>query len=444
MAEHLRVKWLLSVFTIGLLAPFAAFVGIYLSSWGGMVIRDNLMHILLTIIVGAFSIYSAYYYLELYSSVSDHRLFFASWASITFAFGIILHGLVIFTDKLIPSQQAIFEITEHYGIFVSALLFSGVLVPARYMKSLFKYRNFVNMAIVSSLMIVLAFILYLPSISARLHGMIDYTQGASTFIFLVLALYLAFRFANNGDLVLLYFIFAFSVFSVWGIVPKFYEEWNILWWYAHLIFPTGYTAIFIGYINFKHHDLEFGEFFGSFPFYKKFATKLAVALFLAGFVPLLLMGGLMFITVEQELLSSFNLLLFRLILSIMLLFVLAAFFAFSFSGKFILPLRKLQEAADFMAAGDLRYRVKISTGDEIEELADSFNAMASRIEGSQMKLKEKVEKGTDELDQKIKELEHFNALMIGRELKMVELKQEISELKNKLGLAEGGVKTNSK
>jgi len=43
-----------------------------------------------------------------------------------------------------------------------------------------------------------------------------------------------------------------------------------------------------------------------------------------------------------------------------------------------------------------------------------------------------VEKRTEELRGKIQELERFNKLSVGRELKMVELKEEVKRLKEEL------------
>jgi PAS domain S-box-containing protein len=56
----------------------------------------------------------------------------------------------------------------------------------------------------------------------------------------------------------------------------------------------------------------------------------------------------------------------------------------------------------------------------------------SEIKALQESLEEKVRERTKELQEKIKELEKFHKLAVGRELKMIELKEEIKRLKREL------------
>jgi PAS domain S-box-containing protein len=57
----------------------------------------------------------------------------------------------------------------------------------------------------------------------------------------------------------------------------------------------------------------------------------------------------------------------------------------------------------------------------------------SELKKLQKDLEKKVEERTGQLKEKIDEMERFNRLAVGREIKMVEIKQEIENLRNQLG-----------
>ncbi|MCK4464047.1 MAG: HAMP domain-containing protein [Candidatus Omnitrophica bacterium] len=110
-----------------------------------------------------------------------------------------------------------------------------------------------------------------------------------------------------------------------------------------------------------------------------------------------------------------------------------------FAKHLSLPILKLKEAVDKIALGDLGVTVDVRGKDEIGALAESFNRMAKDLKGYRQKLQEwgetleqKVREKTKELRKKVEELEEFNKLAVGRELKMIELKKEIEDLKKRL------------
>lgn len=76
--------------------------------------------------------------------------------------------------------------------------------------------------------------------------------------------------------------------------------------------------------------------------------------------------------------------IFPLVSISLLLFFLVAFLLISLrlSKQILSPLEELKKWSDYVGLGNLNERLRIKTGDEIEELANSFNLMASSMEGA--------------------------------------------------------------
>ena len=71
--------------------------------------------------------------------------------------------------------------------------------------------------------------------------------------------------------------------------------------------------------------------------------------------------------------------------------------------RMVVPIRRLQQGAEKLGAGDLSQRLDIRTGDEIETLADRFNQMAGRIQESYENLEAKVEARTRDLNEALQQ-----------------------------------------
>jgi signal transduction histidine kinase/CheY-like chemotaxis protein/HPt (histidine-containing phosphotransfer) domain-containing protein len=65
--------------------------------------------------------------------------------------------------------------------------------------------------------------------------------------------------------------------------------------------------------------------------------------------------------------------------------------------RMVAPIRLLREGAARIGAGDLRHRIEVRTGDELEALADELNRTAEQLEASHANLEAKVEERTREL-----------------------------------------------
>jgi signal transduction histidine kinase/DNA-binding response OmpR family regulator len=67
--------------------------------------------------------------------------------------------------------------------------------------------------------------------------------------------------------------------------------------------------------------------------------------------------------------------------------------------RMVAPIRRLQEGAARIGAGDLDHRIEIRTGDELEALGDELNRTAGQLAASYATLESKVEERTRELAQ---------------------------------------------
>lgn len=70
---------------------------------------------------------------------------------------------------------------------------------------------------------------------------------------------------------------------------------------------------------------------------------------------------------------------------------LAAFAAFVLTGRALVPLKAMRQAAHEIGAGDLKQRLAVQGDDELAELALAFNAMAANLDRSFKEMKEAYE-----------------------------------------------------
>jgi HAMP domain-containing protein len=121
-------------------------------------------------------------------------------------------------------------------------------------------------------------------------------------------------------------------------------------------------------------------------------------------------------------------------------FIVAAVLSLMLAANITRPILKLAAGTALIAEGDFTPRIDIKSKDEIEILAESFNRMAKNLKNtttSIVNLNREIterKKAEQEISAKMKEIEEFNCLAVGWELRMIELKEEINRL-----LAERGI-----
>lgn len=140
------------------------------------------------------------------------------------------------------------------------------------------------------------------------------------------------------------------------------------------------------------------------------------------------------------------------VLFIFLGIIFAVFVSLFIANRLVRPIKKLHLATEEIQKGNFSVRADIKTKDEIEEFANAFNKTLDQIQASNAALEEaktileikvaartrelkelaesleaKVGERTRELKARLAELERFQELTIGRELKMIELKKELKK-----------------
>lgn len=87
----------------------------------------------------------------------------------------------------------------------------------------------------------------------------------------------------------------------------------------------------------------------------------------------------------------------------------------------IKPLSVFTEVSKEIAKGNLDVRVDVRDNDEIGQLARAFNDMISELQSNRENIEKKVMERTADL-------EKINKFMVGREIKMIDLKKQIKDL----------------
>lgn len=108
--------------------------------------------------------------------------------------------------------------------------------------------------------------------------------------------------------------------------------------------------------------------------------------------------------------------------------VLLVIISFLVSESFTRPIRELESATTLLQQGLLDTRVDIRSGDEIEELANSFNVMAAQLKGSIQELEKKIL----QLEEQKHRLDLTAQLLLRRDLDIRAMNEELEREKENI------------
>jgi signal transduction histidine kinase/CheY-like chemotaxis protein len=100
---------------------------------------------------------------------------------------------------------------------------------------------------------------------------------------------------------------------------------------------------------------------------------------------------------EHEADAPLNTAIVRVVIVLLAGLALALLAALALARVMVVPVRALAAGAARIGAGQLDYRIKITSGDELEALGDQLNDMAAKLQTSYTTLERKVEERTEQL-----------------------------------------------
>jgi signal transduction histidine kinase/CheY-like chemotaxis protein len=125
---------------------------------------------------------------------------------------------------------------------------------------------------------------------------------------------------------------------------------------------------------------------------------------LTAYAPVAPLGWLMFVELPaNEAYAPLYAALQRLGVVLLVALAFAVLAGMLLAGRMVGPIRALRAGAARIGSGDLSQRIAVKTGDELEALADQFNAMAGQLQESYAGLERKVEQRTHELSESLEQ-----------------------------------------
>lgn len=236
------------------LIPFLIFLALKMLANDNLFFQWETLHaiIILSVCLLAFFVALAGY--KAYASTADLRLMFIVFGFITFG---AIFGLHALSPLLLPAasygifSHEFFDITEHYSLFfISLQIFIGASLPLLGASSII-YRNhsyiFFFTQILTALFLLLAFLW--PNFAMIMEKIIVGITLLTGILFIGAIMKLVNQYRLSPNKFALYFILGLAILVNTSIIPFFYEEWNLSWWYFHIVLLLGFGVIAYGMVN---------------------------------------------------------------------------------------------------------------------------------------------------------------------------------------------------
>lgn len=243
------MKKILIISLASFFIPFYIFIGIinsYLSRvyYAGIIVHS----VLLAAICSTFFSIFYFYYIN-YMKNRDLSFFIMALFFKIIGLSLFFHAISIPSFYFV--NDYIFDITEHFGLFFAGLVLMLMFLPVGFAENFFYiHKKKIIIFCASILIFWFIFLLISPEF------VILFFKYVNLFTFLsgiLLFLGIVALFKKNNEIIqytsFYYLIAGLSILLNAAIIPFFYKEWNMVWWYFHTIIFFAAIIIFIGILK---------------------------------------------------------------------------------------------------------------------------------------------------------------------------------------------------
>ncbi len=278
--------------------PFFVFVFLVLSGLGKIVFVNHLTHLVVLLAISIFSFYVTVLSYRAYDRGGDLRMFALSLSFYSFGFFFLIHGLIIpdIRQKIFLFNPSFFNVALNYGLLFGSLWLLGLVLPLRTReKFIYKNRLKIFSGAIFSLFAFFLFLMLFPPISEVLKSFSGVANLFMGGIFFVVLIFLLLRLRRKTDSFDFCLLLAFSVLSNLVVISLFAKDWNIIWWYFHLVFLIGFGLVFFAVIKGCKKKTRAEDAFALDKIRFGIKAKMTIAFLFVAVVPLIVFGCLSFL-----------------------------------------------------------------------------------------------------------------------------------------------------
>lgn len=362
-----------SVALVSFLTPFLGFFILLNSPFSKEVFYSPVLRSVVVILICMLAFIISYFSYQIYKKNHDARIFI-----ITLAFYIF--GFVFFLNILSAGNfwfiiEEVFEVTEHYGLFLGSLFLLGfILPPVTLDAKIYQYRRKIFFWVFLGLPSIFIFLVFSPNVAEILEHNARFFIGATGALLLGSLILLLYKYRDSTSNLIWNLIIGFSILINSAIIPFFYDYWNIIWWYFNFVIFSSFFVVFIGLVSNLFKQIPRGKeykgsgfkiVFGEIPIYSRVSTKMILFIISISVLPLLVTNYFIFNSAKNNLHQQ--------------VFDDLSFVSRSVEGQVLAYIESVESRTrDFSSDGFIRDKVK-EIGEEESSLSDIVLELNSHL-----------------------------------------------------------------